>query len=220
MKSMLKFFLIMLLPAVAAWATSCQDDDSWKPTWALPLVKAQTITIGYFMGDDAVKEVNDRVKEKWEEYVEKKFAEIDSANVDSIAYAVLAEDTTSTYVTFNNGIPELNDSTKKLIRENLKENGQSEAKIAQINSFLAAYSKATQSNNPPQPSTQSSKAKARPRDSDGNSDGGSSDYYGGGSAIHNLLDAMIHPTDVFITAANLLSTMGKDYLGSINDQID
>jgi hypothetical protein len=31
---------------------------------------------------------------------------------------------------------------------------------------------------------------------------------------------MIHPTDVFITAANLLSTMGKDYLGSINDQID
>ncbi|MDR0712498.1 MAG: hypothetical protein LBF67_09190, partial [Prevotellaceae bacterium] len=63
----------------------------------------------------------------------------------------------------------------------------------------------------------SSKARAKPR---AEPSGGGEKYYGGDTVVNNLLDAMIHPTDVFVTAANLLSAMGESYFDSINNQID
>jgi hypothetical protein len=224
MKTKLHFFLIMLLPVVAVAVASCQDDDEWQPTWALPIVKEQTITIGDFIDTADVKEVNNRVKEQWDSYVKSKFTtgnSSDTANVDSIAFAVLVNKD-STYVTFEDGKPALNDSTKTLIKENLETKGENDAtinkKISQINDFLEAYWKA---NFPQTPSQTLPMAKARPlQDESSSSDGSNSSRRGGDSAVHSLLDAMIHPTDVFITAANLLSTMGSDYLDSVNNQID
>ena len=195
--------------------TSCQDDNEWKPTWALPVVKEQTIRIGDFMGDDDVADINAKVKEEWSNYVNERFGLSDTSDVDSVAYKVLtsvASDDT-TYVTFKNGAPVLNDSTVALIKENLTGGDDVDKKIQQINDFLQAYYTAQQA--PAQNSTSSSKA--RPRAANSASSKGS---YGGDTAVNNLLDAMIHPTDVFITAANVLSTMGGEYLDSINSQID
>ncbi|MDR1022411.1 MAG: hypothetical protein LBL94_03945 [Prevotellaceae bacterium] len=222
MKLKLRYFLIALLPVIAAAAVSCQNDDNWKPTWALPLVKEQTIRIGDFIADGDVEEVNKQVRQQWNSYVEEHFGlntYSDSVNVDSIAYIVLVNNG-DTYVTFpDNSAPVLNDSTKNLIKENLGDSPDVEAKIDQINQFLTAYYTAhpellQNGNNPPNPMA---KSKATPKSS---SSGGN---HGGDSAINNLLDAMIHPTDIFITAANVLSAMGSDgnnYIDSINSQID
>jgi hypothetical protein len=215
MNSTLKIFLIALLP-VAAVVTSCQDDDDWKPTWALPIVKEQTLCIGDFISTEQVAEVNKQVKTEWTSYVQNSFSDGDSTNIDSIAFAVLASED-STYVTFAQGAPKLNDSTEKLIEKHLSETGKTETeiqgKIEQINDFLKAYYNALpQSESPTQ---NPGKARAKPRaETSGNK------YYGGDSVVNNLLDAMIDPTDVFVTAANLLSTMGTSYLDSINSQID
>ncbi|MDR2813574.1 MAG: hypothetical protein LBB79_02810 [Prevotellaceae bacterium] len=219
MKSTLKFFMIMLLPVVAAWVTSCQDDPNWDPTWALPLLKSQTITIGDFIEPDAVKEVNDKVRAQWDSYVAERFGLTDTANVDSIAYVVLTEDENSTYVAFgNDGKPVLNDSTKRLLEENLEGgHADKEKKIKQVNDFLQAYWEAHPELNNQSKTKSTSQAKAGPR---ADRTPGDNKSYGGNTAVSNLLDAMIHPTDVFITAANLLSTMGEGYLDSINSQID
>ena len=214
MNSTLKFFSIALLPMIAA-LTSCQDDNEWKPTWALPVVKEQTIRIGDFMGDDDVADINAKVKEEWSNYVNERFGLSDTSDVDSVAYKVLtsvASDDT-TYVTFKNGAPVLNDSTVALIKENLTGGDDVDKKIQQINDFLQAYYTAQQA----QAQNSTSSSKARPRAANSASSKGS---YGGDTAVNNLLDAMIHPTDVFITAANVLSTMGGEYLDSINSQID
>ncbi|MDR1342546.1 MAG: hypothetical protein LBK18_04720 [Prevotellaceae bacterium] len=203
MKQTLRYFLIAMLPVVAAAAISCKDDDNWKPTWALPLVKEQTIRIGDFITDSDVKKINNRVRQQWTSYVADRFGNSDTTNVDSTAYCVILVDST-TYVTFDSGYPALNDSTEHLIRKNLTGDPDAiNAKIAQINQFLKSYGE--DHPNPP-----------------GNGDP-SSNSYGGNTAINSLLDAMIHPTDVFITAANVLSAMGNDgkyYVDSIRDQID
>jgi hypothetical protein len=191
----------MLLPLAAVAVTSCQDDPEWKPTWALPLVKDQTMSIGDFMEKSDVEEVNDRVRAEWKDYVAERFGLNDSVNVDSIAFVVLV-DTTSNYVDYDaDSIPKLNTPTDSIIRANLTENNPNvnvDEKIKQINDFLESYKKAqlTSSSSP------------------------SSGSYGGDVVVHNLLDAMIHPDDVFITAANLLSAMGDGYINSVNDQID
>ncbi|MDR0414935.1 MAG: hypothetical protein LBH84_05920, partial [Prevotellaceae bacterium] len=115
----LKNNLIVLLPVMAAavaavMAVSCEKDANWKPTWALPLVKEQTILIEKFIDDKTVKEVNDKVRVLWGDYVTKHLTagiSLDSANViDSIAYLVLVNNKDSTYVTFEDGTPKLNDS--------------------------------------------------------------------------------------------------------------
>jgi hypothetical protein len=213
----------MLLPAVAVAVASCQDDKEWQPTWALPIVKEQTITIGDFIDTADVKEVNNRVREQWNSYVNKRFGNTDTANVDSIAYTMLVENKDSTYVTFEGGKPALNESTETLIKENLKTKGENDEaiaeKIEQINDFLETYWKA-KSPQPTPPTPSGLMAKARPLEEATSPPDGSSSRRGGDSAVHSLLDAMIHPTDVFITAANLLSTMGSEYLDSVNNQID
>ena len=219
-----KFFLITLLP-VAAAVTSCRDDNEWKPTWALPIIKEQTIRISEFIGPNQVAEVNKKVKEEWDSYVQRQLGGVggggggDSATVDSVAYRVLT-DSSSTYVAFNSsGTPQLSDSTVALIKENLKDDDEVDDKIQQINDFLAAYYEAhPELASPTQPSTLKAKAKARPRAAP--AAGSASTYSGGGSAVSNLLDAIIDQNDVFVTAANLLSTIGTGYLDSINSQID
>jgi hypothetical protein len=230
----LKKILMALLPVIAAAvaATSCQDDDSWKPVWALPLVKEQAIRIGDFITDEDVAAVNEQVKKQWNNYVQKSFGLNDTTNVDSIAFLVLANDVDSTYITFQDSVPVLNESIKEQIRDNLQGSLDStaiEKKIAQINGFLEAYWAACHGQNssptPSSPSPLSAKAKGRAiTKSDGSSPNPAvSGYYGGAGAINGLLDAMIHPTDIFVTAANLLTTMGydgKNYIDSINAQID
>jgi hypothetical protein len=219
MNSTLKFFLIALLPVAAV--TSCRDDDEWKPTWALPIVKEQTFRIGDFITDEETAEVNKKVREEWSSYVAERFGLNDTANVDSVAFVVLTSKD-STYVQFDaQGVPSLNDSTRALIEKNLTDKGESEedveAIISQINAFLEAYNSALQSSTPAPPAPLS-KAGATPRAAP--LPDAINKNYGGDSAVNNLLSAMIHPTDVFITAANLLSTMGAGYLDSINSQID
>ncbi|MDR0565895.1 MAG: hypothetical protein LBG47_02480 [Prevotellaceae bacterium] len=216
-----KLFLIALLPMAAA-VTSCQDDNEWKPTWALPIIKEQTIRIGEFIGHDHVAKVNEKVKEEWKNYVEEQSEEEggDLAAVDSVAYRVLT-DSSSTYVAFDSsGAPKLSESTEAQIRENLNEDSAAvEEKINQINKFLAAYY-AAQHDELGTPPAQASnlKAKARPRAEPA---AGSESASGeGGSAISTLLDAIIDQNNVFVTAANLLSTLGDDYIDSINNRID
>jgi hypothetical protein len=83
---------------------------------------------------------------------------------------------------------------------------------------LKAYKKAQlTSSSSTNTSSTNSTAKARPLAETSSPSSGSC---GGDSVVHNLLDAMIHPDDVFITAANLLSAMGDGYIDSVNDQID
>ena len=214
-----KFFLITLLP-VAAAVTSCRDDNEWKPTWALPIIKEQTIRISEFIGPNQVADVKEKVKEGWNSYVQEQLGTAgDSATVDSVAYRVLT-DSSSTYVAFDSsGTPQLSDSTVALIRENLGDNPETKDKIQQINNFLAAYYEAhPELASPTQPSTLKAKAKAGPRAAP--AAGSASISSGGSSAVSNLLDAIIDQNDVFVTAANLLSTMDTSYLDSINSQID
>ncbi|MDR0710848.1 MAG: hypothetical protein LBF67_00675, partial [Prevotellaceae bacterium] len=194
MKTMLKFFLIALLP-VAAAVTSCQDADDWKPTWALPIVKDQILRIGDFITDEEVKEINDQVRAEWKGYVNERFSSSDSIGIDSVAYTALTKKD-STYVDFDaQGVPTLNDSTKTLIKENLKTKGESsdviEAKIDQINDFLKVYHSALELKAQQQSINPSSKARAKPR---AEPSGGGEKYYGGDTVVNNLLDAMIHPT--------------------------
>jgi phosphotransferase system IIB component len=216
MKTTQKFFMFALLAVIAAAVVSCQDDKEWEPQWALPLIKEQTISIGDFMDSSSVGDVNNKVKEQWNSYVQQRLGENDLENIDSTAYVVLTQGDT-VYVTFNNsGVPELNDETKEKIRGDAQDNSEAEKKIEEINSFLKIYSLThpTYHN-----STTQSRAMMKNNGSNANSNAGQSTS-GGDTAINNLLDAMVHPTDVFTTAANLLSVMGPTYIDSINNQID
>ncbi|MDR1417445.1 MAG: hypothetical protein LBJ57_08545 [Prevotellaceae bacterium] len=227
MKPALKFCLLALLPVIAAAAISCQDDDNWKPTWALPLIKEQSILIGSFIKESDVKEVNDQVRKEWNKYVKEKLNIGDGSGagiVDSIAYLVLANHQDSIYVKFDNDGPKLNDSIEAKIKESLGNDADVDSKIAQVNKFLSVYWQALQQQsnsegNNPLSAMAKSKAIAKNVIS---AQGGGGGTAGGDTAINNLIDAMIHPTDVFITAANVLSAMDADgsYIDSINAQID
>jgi hypothetical protein len=141
---------------------------------------------------------------------------------------ILTKDIDSTYITFQDSVPVLNPSIKDKIRENLQSSLDSteiENRIGQINSFLEDYWAAhpeLHGSSAPLPPAAKAKGRAIKKDAS-NPNSADKGSYGGSSAINGLLEAMIHPTDIFITAANVLSTMGSDgtsYIDSINAQID
>jgi len=186
-----------LLVAATLCASSCdklKDDDSWKPTWAVPLIKEMSLQLSDFVDSAQVDTFNVRIKEFWSDYVSEEIGlGGGQETVDSVAYEILTQqgsDGSYFYVSMGtDGVPQLNDATKTV----LQNNGNSPAQIDSINSFLADYKNG-------------------------------SNTVSGDSAINNLLKGIVgNSKDVFTTAANLIDhmrTTQSNYIDSINNQLD
>ncbi|MDR3329343.1 MAG: hypothetical protein LBS63_04455, partial [Prevotellaceae bacterium] len=233
MKTWKIFFTAGLAILTAAAVISCDKaGDDWQPTWAVPLVKKQMLTIADFMDTTTVRQFNDQVRVEWNSYVDDKFGLGDSTSVDAAAFAAIAsmnEDSSAyAYIAFEGNTPQLNDSTRQLVADRLTEQGVSEdsiqKRIEEVNNFLELYWKVTHPQLPQPPAgganVLSLKGAPSRHVAAKSSDPASGSYTGGGGALNHLLDAMIHPTDVFVTAANVLSVMGDDYLAKVCDQLD
>ncbi len=135
-----KLYSILALLFVAISATSCKDDPEWQPTWAIPVVKETSLTVGEFITQADVEQFNAKIKEYWDDYVNEQLSAIGGLdgqdNIDSAAYFVLT-DSSLNYVVFpdDGSAPELTPSTDSMLREN----GLTEQQIEEINDFLQDY---------------------------------------------------------------------------------
>ncbi len=193
---------------VATSMSSCQEDENWQPTWAMPVVKETSLTVGDFVAEEDVAEFNVKIKEFWDDYVnDQRAAYGDVAgdqNVDSVAYSVLT-DTTLNYVTHPT-----DGTTPQLTPEAIAENNLTPDQVDQINQFLEDYFRLLYPTVNPTSRSAGVKRVVRPMAA----------ASGGQSAIDNLLDGIAsNPPSVFPTVATLMNIM-PDKIDSINAQLD
>jgi len=132
-------FAFALFAAAALFATpSCSDDDSWRPTWAVPLVKDMSLQLSGFVGEEELTTFNERIKEFWNDYVDIEMhlpvGEGGQDTVNLVAYEVLTKKNDKGdyyYVDMVGGTPRLNDTTKQW--------SLTQEEISSIDEFLAKY---------------------------------------------------------------------------------
>jgi len=212
-----KLFALVLLAAATLFVTSCEDDDNWKPIWAVPLISEMKMQVSDFVDSAQVAEFNAQIRQIWHDYVAEELGiGGGQETVDSVAFLILTSinsDSLHTYVDITEDGPQLNDTTKNM----LAEMGVTEDMIDIINSFLNDY----WANNPDiwsawgKAFVKKTSHVAAPKNTGGSEANGT-------TAIDFLLQGIIGDSkDIFVTAANIMDRLSNTpYFNEIDTQLD